>query len=103
MKYGNAFIAWLPLAVAITGVCGLVYATVHQNYRQSLNDPQIEIAEYLAGRLDGRINDDIAHTIRDGLADLGYSDARVSVLMLRPFVAFFDDTGKLIVGTGIYL
>jgi energy-converting hydrogenase Eha subunit F len=41
----RAFVLWLPLAVAITGICLLVYATVQQNYRQSLNDPQIQMAE----------------------------------------------------------
>ncbi len=41
----RTFVSWLPLAFAITGVCLLVYATVQQNYRQSLNDPQIQMAE----------------------------------------------------------
>ena len=41
----RVFIAWLPLATAVTGICFLVYATVQQNYRQSLNDPQIQMAE----------------------------------------------------------
>ncbi|MFA7309903.1 MAG: hypothetical protein WC050_03295 [Candidatus Paceibacterota bacterium] len=36
---------WLPIAVAVTGVCGLTYVTVQQSYRQSLNDPQIQMAE----------------------------------------------------------
>lgn len=35
----------MPFALIITGFCALVYGTVQQNYRQSLNDPQIEIAE----------------------------------------------------------
>jgi len=37
--------AWLPLGIAVTGVCLLVYAAVQQEYRQSLNDPQIQLAE----------------------------------------------------------
>ena len=41
----RVLVSWLPLAVASTGMCLLVYATVQQNYRQSLNDPQIQMAE----------------------------------------------------------
>ena len=41
----RAFLKWIPLAIAITGLCGLIYATVQQNYRQSLNDPQVQMAE----------------------------------------------------------
>lgn len=47
-SFSRIFLAWLPLAVAITGICLLVYATVQQNYRQSLNDPQIQMAESIA-------------------------------------------------------
>lgn len=42
---------WIPLAVAITGVFGFAYLAVQQNYRQSLNDPQIQMAEDAAVKL----------------------------------------------------
>lgn len=49
MKHQNlivaAFIRWLPIAVAFAGLCVVVYATVQQNYRQTANDPQIQLAE----------------------------------------------------------
>lgn len=48
---GRTFLAWLPLGVAVTLVSGLVYATVQQEYRQSLNDPQIQMAEDAAAKL----------------------------------------------------
>lgn len=41
----RAFLWWLPLGIAITGMCLLVNLTVQQNYRQSLNDPQVQMAE----------------------------------------------------------
>ena len=44
----QTFIAWLPFAIIIVIFSGLVYAIVQQNYRQSANDPQIQIAEDLA-------------------------------------------------------
>ena len=42
------FFSWLPLAGATTGILLIAYAGIQQNYRQSLNDPQIQIAEDLA-------------------------------------------------------
>jgi len=44
---------WLPFAVLATIICGLVYATVQQNYRQSANDPQIQMAEDTVNALNG--------------------------------------------------
>jgi hypothetical protein len=42
---------WLPLAIAITLLCGLVYVAVQQEVRLSANDPQIGMAEDLAAAL----------------------------------------------------
>ncbi len=42
---------WLPVAVAVTGLCGLLYATTQQMYREGLNDPQIQIAQDAAATL----------------------------------------------------
>ncbi|MBI5531042.1 MAG: hypothetical protein HY918_06125 [Candidatus Doudnabacteria bacterium] len=39
---------WLPMAVITVILAGLVYAAVQQNYRQSANDPQIQIARDVA-------------------------------------------------------
>lgn len=36
---------WIPLAVGITFLAGLVYLAVQQNYRMNANDPQIQMAE----------------------------------------------------------
>lgn len=41
----RALILWLPLVVVLTGVSAFIYIAVQQNYRQSVNDPQIQIAE----------------------------------------------------------
>src|SRR5581483_3886463 len=46
------FLYWLPLAVTIFIFSGLVYAAVQQNYRQSANDPQIQIVEDVAQAID---------------------------------------------------
>jgi hypothetical protein len=51
MRYRNAVLSWLSLAAAITGIAILLYATVQQNYRESLNDPQVQVAEDTASAL----------------------------------------------------
>ena len=42
---------WVPLAVAVSALSLLVYVGVQQTYRQSLNDPQLQLAEDGAARL----------------------------------------------------
>lgn len=51
-KLNNSTIKiWIPLAVAITLLCGLIYVSMQQVLRQSANDPQIQIAEDVSGAL----------------------------------------------------
>ncbi len=42
---------WLPLALVITAMCGLVYLVAQQTLRIGANDPQIQIAEDAANAL----------------------------------------------------
>src|SRR5438067_1359524 len=42
---------WSLIVFLVTIFCGLVYITVQQNYRQSANDPQIQMAEDTAAAL----------------------------------------------------
>ncbi len=49
---------WIPLAIIITVLCGLIYATNQQNYRQSANDPQIQQAQDLKSYLEKNSSDD---------------------------------------------
>ncbi len=44
---------WLPIALAVTGMCILAFGIVHQTYRFGLNDPQIQMAEDAAFALEG--------------------------------------------------
>ena len=80
-----AFVPWLPLAVAITGICLLISLTVQQNYRQSLNDPQIQMAE-----------DGATHLAAGGVpADLvprGVAPVDIAV-SLAPWIAVYDASG----------
>jgi len=41
------FRSWIPVGLAITLICGIIYGAVQQDIRQGANDPQIQIAEDL--------------------------------------------------------
>ena len=43
---------WIPLAVVTTALVGFTYLGVQQSYRSGLNDPQVQLAEDGAARLD---------------------------------------------------
>ncbi|MBU6388866.1 hypothetical protein KGQ72_03275 [Patescibacteria group bacterium] len=47
----RAFALWMPFLVAITGFFLFAVWAVQQNYRQSLNDPQVQMAEDAAASL----------------------------------------------------
>ncbi len=44
----ETLLSWLPLAIAIIIMSGLIYVVVQQNYRMTANDPQIQIAQDIA-------------------------------------------------------
>lgn len=77
---------WLPLAVAITALCGLVYLAVQQELRQTANDPQIQMAG------------DAAAALENGAAVESVVPAgKIAVeKSLAPFVMVFDDRGEVL-------
>lgn len=87
----SAFISWLPIGVAILALSGLVYCVGQQSYRQSANDPQIQIVEDVIGAIgQGQPADSLVPP--QGSTELGKS--------LSPFLMVFNATGTLI-GTSI--
>ncbi len=90
----EAFEAWLPMAVAIVVLSGLVYVAVQQNYRLSANDPQVQIAE------------DVASAIASNKAapeSIVPADPTVEVTQsLSAFVAVYSATGTPI-GSSVLL
>jgi hypothetical protein len=83
-------VRWIPVAGVATALCALAYFSVQQVWRQSANDPQIQIA-------------------RDGARMLGNGAAVESVVpstavdiseSLAPFVAVFDDSGTVVASSG---
>jgi hypothetical protein len=76
---------WLTLAVAIIGITGLIYVAIQQNYRQSLNDPQVQLAQDIAnGLMSGKGPAEVVP--QDYLFDAGKS--------LATFMAVYDASGK---------
>lgn len=75
---------WIPLAVGLILISGLVYVSVQQNYRQSLNDPQIQMAEDAAAAL---ANGEQPQALIPQLkVDMAKS--------LAPYLIIFDEKGQ---------
>jgi hypothetical protein len=83
---------WLPLAILVTGVCALVYGTLQQSFRQSLNDPQIQMAEDAAFALEkGALAADVIP--RGASIDIAGS--------LAPWIALYDEEKVPLESTGV--
>jgi len=86
MNFGEKIIEflkiWLPTAIVITALCGLVYLVVQQEMRTAANDPQIQIAEDTARALEtGKLP---AEVIPADKVEISKS--------LSPFLMIFDDS-----------
>ncbi len=84
MKIQNILRHWLPLAVVITALSGLVYLVVQQSLRWGANDPQIQMAE------------DAAAVLTSGGAPesiLPIDQVEIST-SLAPFMVIYSDTGE---------
>ena len=89
--FGPVIKIWFPLAVLTTLFCGLVYASVQQNYRQSANDPQIQIVQ------------DTVATINSGFSpkDAVFRNTVDISKSLAPYVIIYDASGKPIVSGAV--
>jgi len=85
----SIFKIWLPFAVVISAFSLLVYALVQQSYRQSANDPQIQMAN------------DTVNALMDGQRlDVLVPSQKVSVAKsLAPFLIVYDQTGSELVSS----
>lgn len=81
----DIFKAWLPIAVAVTGVIGTAYVLVQQDMRLSANDPQMRIAEDAATLLAKGRPVQLVVSDQDPGLDL--------LTSLSPFLAVYDASG----------
>jgi hypothetical protein len=82
---------WLPLAIATSGLCVLVYLTVQQSLRLGANDPQIQMAEDAASNLNSGAS--VEAVVPSTKVEIAES--------LAPFVIVFDDSGKILASSAI--
>ena len=88
----SVILSWIPFVVVITGIMGMMYAVVQQNYRQSLNDPQIQMAEDAVNALDRGL-------LPTAIVPHG---ARIDVSRsLAPFIAVYDERTALLETSGV--
>lgn len=81
---------WLPLALAVSGICVVVYIASQQSYRQSVNDPQIQFANDAADRV-----------LSGDAPESAVPDERVLITRsLAPFIAVYDASGKPLASSG---
>ncbi len=84
-RFQETLFSWLPLAVAIIIMSGLVYVVTQQNYRDAANDPQIQIAQDIAAALNkGDVQAD---------AIVPPTPSSEITSSLSTFVAIFNATG----------
>jgi hypothetical protein len=90
MPIRRAIALFLPGAVLATALCGLVYLAVQQLDRIGANDPQVQLAEDAAVRLDA------------GAAPVGVVGAtEVDVATsLAPFIVVYDENGTVLATDG---
>jgi hypothetical protein len=84
----KSFLLWLPFAALISFVCLLSYVLVQQNFRQTANDPQVQIAE------------DIAQAIGTGVSPQEIVSPGVQTVdiatSLDPYVIIFNASGTIL-------
>lgn len=81
----HVLVLGVPLAVAITGVFVFAYVAVQQNYRQSMDDPQIQMAEDIALTLSR--DDTPASVVPRGVPPVDIAQS------LAPWIAVYDSSG----------
>jgi hypothetical protein len=85
-KFIPLFKNWFAHAAAITLVCGIIYITVQQGYRQTANDPQFQLAE------------DAANAISKGADPKAIAGAGQSIEIsqsLSPYLIIYNSNGSI--------
>jgi len=88
----GTFKLWFILMVVISLMCGIIYVTVQQIYRQGANDPQFQMAEDAANAIARRANP--GSLVSDPPKEISVS--------LSPFLIIYD-SGEKPVASGAVL
>lgn len=84
-------LAWLPWAVSVTLMAGMVFGIAQYLLRAGANDPQIQLAEDAALALAAGVEPSVA--LPSGTVEVSNS--------LSSFVNVYDRSGKLLAGNGV--
>ena len=87
----RALLLFVPLAVVITALCGLAYLIGQQGQRTGANDPQVQIAEDAAARLDAG---------EQPTAVVGTGTPVDVARSLAPFIVVYDPAGSALATDG---
>ncbi len=86
------FRTWLPYALILTLLAGLIYAVSQHMLRQDANDPQIQLAE------------DAARTLETGTPHTAAMASTTNPVDIRkslaPFMVIYDDHGVTVLRSG---
>jgi hypothetical protein len=82
---------WLPIAVVATALLGFTYVASQQVYRNLADEPQTQLAEDAAARLDA--GDDVSDVVSGDTVNLASS--------LAPFVIVYDMHDAVAGGNGV--
>lgn len=83
-------IPWLCAAIVVTVFFAVLYAAVQQSQRLGANDPQIQLAQ------------DTAAKLNQAIAPSAVLPATISLKdSLAPFVIIYDKKGKAVAGSGV--
>lgn len=82
---------WLPIAILATGLAWLPYVVGQQVLRQSANDPQIQMAQDIAAKLEN--GQQIQQVMPSEKVDIAKS--------LAPYIIVFDANGKPVASSAL--
>ncbi len=82
---------WLPLAITLSVISLMVYVVILQSFRQTANDPQIQMAEDAAADLAQGFNPSAVLPGKN--IDIAKS--------LSPYMIVYGESGNAIVGSGL--
>ena len=90
MRFRRSIALFLPVAALASALCGLVYVVGQQELRSAADDPQIQLVEDAAARLDaGAMPSEV---VGPTVADIATS--------LAPFVVVYDRAGTVLASDG---
>ncbi len=86
----NTIRLWVPIAVAATLLCGLLYITIQQTERYNADFPQIHLAADIASRLGN--NQDATQVVTGSPIDIAHDSSS--------YVIVYDISGNVLASTG---